>query len=171
MLRAREIELRKLLSFLVILIIAIALCSCTKNDKTNQEVESNTTENQTQNTYEEGTSSVAVAEWDYSYAIEAPTITDTDVKWNLILVNRDNYLPDNYIETINGVKCHLWEMGVDDLDKQLEFYYVTAVGTGWYIIAIGVALVVLIVLGISYAVIKKQKVVIEENKVDDSEEG
>ena len=62
-------------------------------------------------------------------------------------------------------------MGVDDLDKQLEFYYVTAVGTGWYIIAIGVALVVLIVLGISYAVIKKQKVVIEENKVDDSEEG
>lgn len=120
MLRARGIELRKLLSFLVILIIAIALCSCTKNDKTNQEAENNTTKNQTQNTYEEGTSSVAVADWDYSYAIEAPTITDTDVKWNLILVNRDNYLPDNYIDTINLVNvCGTQER----LDSRAATYY------------------------------------------------
>lgn len=114
--------MKKLSIFLVFLIIVITLCSCKKNETVDEDYTNNTTDNQVQTTYQKDdvTASATVSDWKYIYAIDAPVVTDTEVKWNLLLVNREYYLPDNYIDTVNLVNvCGTQER----LDSRAAIYY------------------------------------------------
>ncbi|MBQ7654581.1 MAG: M15 family metallopeptidase, partial [Clostridia bacterium] len=60
------------------------------------------------------------ANWDYAYALETPRVADTDDEWNLILVNRDYVLPENYIDSVELVNvCSTDER----LDKRVAEHY------------------------------------------------
>lgn len=60
------------------------------------------------------------ANWDYGYAISAPKVANTDGDWNLLLVNRDYVLPENYIDSVELVNV----CGTDErLDKRVAEQY------------------------------------------------
>lgn len=58
--------------------------------------------------------------WDYAYAIETPKVADTSGDWNLLLVNREHALPENYIDSVELVNvCNTDEQ----LDKRVASHY------------------------------------------------
>lgn len=73
----------------------------------------------------------------------------------------DSRLKSNadYVEKIDGINYHLWEINTKDgayKTCELSYYYLTAVGTGWYLLALGMAVVLAIVL-IVVCIVKKVK--------------
>ena len=61
----------------------------------------------------------------------------------------------DYKETIQGINYHLWEIDTaEDAYKTMEltYYYTTAVGTGWYIVALGLSLGLAIILILVYII-------------------
>lgn len=63
----------------------------------------------------------------------------------------DSRLKSNadYVEKIDGINYHLWEIDTKDgayKTCELSYYYLTAVGTGWYVLALGMAVVLAVVL-------------------------
>lgn len=49
---------------------------------------------------ENGKVTTSIAKWNYSYALDVPELADTSVEWNMLLLNRDYILPDNYIDSV-----------------------------------------------------------------------
>jgi len=61
----------------------------------------------------------------------------------------------DYVEKIDGVNYHLWEIDTKNgayKTCELSYYYLTAVGTGWYVLALGLAGLLAIVLVIIWLV-------------------
>lgn len=73
----------------------------------------------------------------------------------------DDRLKSNadYVENIDGITYHLWEIDSKDAGYktcELTYYYLTAVGTGWYVVALALSVVLALVL-ISVWIVKKIK--------------
>lgn len=100
----------------------------------------------------------------------------SDVTLTQIYGSTDSRMHSNADETIyyNGFTCHLWEFSGDDSSGQLMFYYLTANPTGWYVLAIVITILVVLIIVGCYIIKKrknkyKSKVVIAYD-YDDSEE-
>ena len=106
--------------------------------------------------------------------------TIEDINLTQIYGTTDDRLKSNanYKETIDGINYHLWEIDtVDSAYKTMElsYYYTTAVGTGWYIVALSLSFALAIILIIVYIIKKctgkKYKIkVTDENDVTIEEE-
>lgn len=81
----------------------------------------------------------------------------------------------DYRTRIDGINYHLWEIDSQNegyKSMKLNYYYTTAVGTGWYIVAVSMSIALAIVLILVYIIKNfknkkyKQKVVLEDYIVD-----
>lgn len=68
-----------------------------------------------------GKVTTSIAKWNYSYAIDTPNLADTSVEWNLLLLNRDYILPDNYIDSVKLVPAISGSS--ERLDARAAVYY------------------------------------------------
>lgn len=100
----------------------------------------------------------------------------SDITLTQIYGSSDSRMHTNATETIdyNGFTCHLWEFSGDNSSGKLMFYYVTANPTGWYVLALAItAVTVLLVVAVYFVKHRnnkyKSKVVVVKND-DDSEE-
>ena len=84
----------------------------------------------------------------------------SDVNLTQVYGTTDNRLRSDadYIENIEGINYHLWDIETENdayKVKKLSYHYRTAVGTGWYILALGLSLVLAIILIIVYIIKRK----------------
>lgn len=118
--------------------------------------------------------------FDY-YTGHYPEFSMNDVNLTQIYGTTDLRLKSNadYVEKIEGINYHLWEIDSKDgayKTCELSYYYLTAVGTGWYIIALALSLVLAIILVTVYVVkgIKakkyKQKIIVPLDQLDTEDE-
>jgi hypothetical protein len=98
--------------------------------------------------------------YDY-YTTKYSGFTVADVNLTQVYGTTDKRLKSNadYKTRIDGINYHLWE--IDTAEKgynsmQLTYYYATAVGTGWYIVALSVSFGLAIMLLLVY-IIRKVK--------------
>jgi len=93
--------------YLFVCLCFLACTACSNNDENNIEK----------------TTAIPTTEldWDYGYAIEAPEVIEISSDWNLLLVNRDNYLPDSYIDSIE--LSYIFEDSEEKLDSRVVPYY------------------------------------------------
>jgi len=102
-----------------------------------------------------------------------------DIQLSQIYGTTDSRLKSNadYTQQIDGINYHLWEIGTQNEEYktiQLSYYYRTAVGAGWYILALALSIALAIFL-ILYYIVKikpnkyKAKIKIE-NFINDKEE-
>lgn len=80
-----------------------------------------------------------------------------DLKLTQIYGTTDKRLKSDadYVENIEGINYHLWEIDANNANyktAKLSYYYTTAVGTGWYIVALGVSIALAIFLIMVYAI-------------------
>ena len=69
----------------------------------------------------------------------------------------DSRLKSNadYTENIDGINYHLWEINTENAEyktMKLSYYYTTAVGTGWYIVALAISIGLAILLIMVYII-------------------
>ncbi len=74
-----------------------------------------------------------------------------DVSLTQVYGTTDTRLKSNadYIEKIDGINYHLWDIDTQNEGYktcQLSYYYTTAVGTGWYIVALALSIALALVL-------------------------
>lgn len=98
--------------------------------------------------------------FDY-YSNKYGEFTIKDMNLTQIYGTTDKRLKSNadYVEIIEGINYHLWEIDTENAGyktMQLSYYYRTAVGTGWYILALGISIALAILLIIVY-IIKARK--------------
>ena len=95
------------------------------SDKTNvDEDEGNTgstTPSSQSNTQKQGHETGDSTGWKYSYALPQPKKANTGVSWNLLLVNRDYILDDNFVNTISLVR--VLEDSEEYLDSRVVPHY------------------------------------------------
>ena len=96
--------------------------------------------------------------YDY-YTTNYSEFTVADVNLTQVYGTADTRLKSNadYKTNIDGINYHLWE--IDTAEKgynsmQLTYYYTTAVGTGWYIVALALSLGLAIILLVVYIIRK-----------------
>lgn len=81
----------------------------------------------------------------------------SDLNLTQVYGTTDDRLKSNadYKDEINGINYHLWEIGTENGEyktMKLGYYYITAVGTGWYVIALSVSVAVALVLVVVSAI-------------------
>lgn len=127
--------MKKIIAAVLAGCVAFSFAACKKKEQSEQNTDLT---NNTQESYNEKTSNYTekekttlketttakeqpkAANWDYSYAIETPKVADTSVEWNLLLVNRDYILPENYINSVDLV----YVSGSDErLDSRAAKHY------------------------------------------------
>lgn len=84
-----------------------------------------------------------------------------DITLSQMYGTTDTRLKSNadYVENIDGINYHLWEIDTENAGyktMKLSYYYRTAVGTGWYIVALGLSVGLAILLIMVY-IIKVRK--------------
>lgn len=96
--------------------------------------------------------------YDY-YTSNYSEFTVADVNLTQVYGTTDRRLKSNadYKTKIDGINYHLWE--IDTAEKgynsiQLTYYYATAVGTGWYIVALSLSFGLAIILLFVYIIRK-----------------
>ncbi len=112
------------------------------------------------------------------YHALCPEFTDEDVTLTQIYGSTNHRLKSNaqVVETIEGFKCHLWEMNIAQAkDFELEFYYLSPTTSSWYILALCLSVGLVIVLVTIYVVVKNKdkfrpKKVLKEEEIQDTEE-
>ena len=87
------------------------------------------------------------------YSANYDEATIEDVTLTQIYGTTDNRLKSNadYKANIEGINYHLWEIDTKNSGYKtlkLNYYYTTAVGTGWYIVALGISFLMVVVLGV-----------------------
>lgn len=96
--------MKKFFALITALAISAVFCSCNRDNPADNVTKILTEESQNsqENTLPDLTAARA-SNWEYSYALDTPRIADTSGEWNLILVNRDYVLPENYIDSVELV--------------------------------------------------------------------
>jgi len=101
--------------------------------------------------------------FDY-YSDKYGEFTVDDLKLTQIYGTTDKRLKSDadYVENIEGINYHLWEIDSENANyktAKLSYYYTSAVGIGWYIVALGVSVALAIFLLLVYIVkvIKNKK--------------
>lgn len=113
-----------------------------------------------------------VSYYDY-YSQQYSEFEVKDVGLTQVYGTTDSRLKSNadYKTKIDGINYHLWEVDTENKgynSMRLAYYYTTAVGTGWYIVALSLTIVLAIVLTIVYIIKRrndkkyKQKVLLED---------
>ena len=105
-----------------------------------------------------------------------------DIQLSQIYGTTDSRLKSNadHKHVIEGINYHLWEIGTQNEEYKtikLSYYYRTAVGTGWYILALALSVGLAILLFLYYIIVVRknkfrEKVQLEElvvNKFDEDE--
>lgn len=109
------------------------------------------------------------------YSALCPDFNDQAVTLTQIYGSTNDRLNSNadYVETIEGFKCHLWELSVNQAkDFQLEFYYNSPTTSNWYILALAISVFVVLILAVIAVILKYkkskyiQKVVLTEQESD-----
>ncbi len=118
--------------------------------------------------------------FDY-YTGHYPEFSMDDVNLTQIYGTTDSRLKSNadYVEKIEGINYHLWEIDAKNgayKTCELSYYYLTAVGTGWYIIALALSIALAGILIVVYVVktVKakkyKEKIIIPLDQIDRDDE-
>ena len=118
--------------------------------------------------------------FDY-YTGHYPEFSMDDVNLTQIYGTTDSRLKSNadYVEKIEGINYHLWEIDAKNgayKTCELSYYYLTAVGTGWYIIALALSIALAVILIVVYVVktVKakkyKEKIIIPLDQIDRDDE-
>ena len=94
--------------------------------------------------------------FDY-YSLTYGEFCVADLKLTQIYGTTDKRLKSDadYVENIEGINYHLWEIDSANANyktAQLSYYYTTAVGTGWYIVALAVSIALAIFLIMVYII-------------------
>lgn len=96
--------------------------------------------------------------YDY-YTAKYGEFTMDDVALTQIYGTTDERLKSNadYVENIKGITYHLWEIDSENSAYktcELQYYYLTAVGTGWYVVALACSVGLVLIL-LTIHIVKK----------------
>lgn len=116
-----------------------------------------------------------------TYTRDYPEFSMDDVNLTQIYGTTDSRLKSNadYVEKIEGINYHLWEIDAKNgayKTCELSYYYLTAVGTGWYIIALALSIALAVILIVVYIVktVKakkyKEKIIVPLDQIDRDDE-
>ena len=116
-----------------------------------------------------------------TYTRDYPEFSMDDVNLTQIYGTTDSRLKSNadYVEKIEGINYHLWEIDAKNgayKTCELSYYYLTAVGTGWYIIALALSIALAVILIVVYIVktvkakMYKEKIIVPLDQIDRDDE-
>ena len=116
-----------------------------------------------------------------TYTRDYPEFSMDDVNLTQIYGTTDSRLKSNadYVEKIEGINYHLWEIDAKNgayKTCELSYYYLTAVGTGWYIIALALSIALAVILIVVYIVKTvnakkyKEKIIVPLDQIDRDDE-
>lgn len=93
------------------------------------------------------------------YTAKYSDFTVEDVTLTQVYGTTDSRLKSNadYKTTIDGINYHLWEIDTKNggyNTAKLSYYYTTAIGTGWYLVALALTFVLAFVLLVVYIIRK-----------------
>lgn len=96
--------MKKIFAVIAALALSVLLYSCNTDDPADNitKVLTEKTKSSQESTTLD-TAQARASNWEYSYALETPKIADTSGERNLLLVNREYVLPENYIDSVELV--------------------------------------------------------------------
>lgn len=92
-----------------------------------------------------------------NYSYKYPEFDVSDVNLTQVYGTTDSRLKSNadYKTSIDGINYHLWEVDTENNGyntMKMSYYYTTAVGTGWYIVALSLSFALAIILIVVYII-------------------